>query len=180
MSTDEENTLEIILDDGEQDLVEFLCKGRFDRARERKAEWRKMGKEPDKYTHDRVGLLAELSFAKFTDVYPSQVLSPKINTKISGRDMGDTIYKGLRFDVKATIHENGVLWIDKINENIDYYVFFVVTNHPDKAVCKLKGVIKASVLHSIEPRNRRQFKFPCIFVEQQELTPWGKFEEERT
>ena len=177
MSADEKDTLSVILEDGEQDLVEFLCKGRFDRARERKAEWRKMGKESDdKYSHDRIGLFAELAFAKQTDVYPSQVLSPKINTKVSGRDMGDTVYKGLRFDVKATIHDNGVLWIDKINQNIDYYVFFVVTNQTDRVVCKLRGLIKATVLHSKGARHRKQFKFPCIYAEQEELTPWWVFE----
>ena len=174
MSADRQNPL-IILEDGEKDLVSFLAKGRFDRARNRNATYRKMGDSNDKYSHDRIGLFAELAFAKKTDVYPSQILSPKCNSKTFGSDLGDTVFKGKRFDVKATVHNNGVLWIDKVNENIDYYAFFVVREN-EKVECELVGVIEAGVLHSKKPSHRKQFKFPCIWAEQGELTDWSEFD----
>lgn len=173
MQSNRKSTL-IMLDDGERELVTFLSEGRYDRARKRNAPLRKMGSTDDKYSHDRIGMYAELAFAKATDVYPSQVLSPKINTKVSGRDLGDTVYKGLNFDVKATVHENGVLWIDQINENIDYYAFFIVRDK-ETVECELAGVISADVLHNKKPTHRKQFKFPCIWADQTELTAWGDF-----
>tara|TARA_B100000902_G_scaffold391133_1_gene441293 strand:- start:523 stop:1062 length:540 start_codon:yes stop_codon:yes gene_type:complete len=170
----EQQTDIIELAEWEADLCKWLSQGRFDRARERNADRREMGKNPDKYNPDRIGLYAELAFAKKTDVYPSQVLSPKIYTKISGQDMGDQVYQGLNFDVKATVHEKGRLWIDQINKNIDYYVFMVVSE--DNPVrCRLAGVIEASVLHAKDKSHPPQFKFPCIVAEQSELTPWEEF-----
>jgi len=176
MSARTQDPVVVKLEDHEADLCRWLSRGRFDRARKRKAELRTMGVsgDNDKYSPDRIGLYAELAFAKVTDAYPSQVFSPKCNTKISGKDLGDQVYRGKNFDVKATVHEKGLLWIDRVNENVDFYAFMIVSEE-DPITCRLAGVISASVLHSKKPTHPPQFKFPCIVAEQEELTPWGEF-----
>ena len=163
------------LNSGEKDMVEFLSKGRFDRARARNAHFRKMGTGRDNYFADRIGMYAELAFAKMTNNYPEQVLSPICNTKESGNDLGDVIFDDKKFDVKSTHHEHGVLWIDKVNKSVDYYVFYVVKELDDTVQADCKGVILAEDLHSKPMVHRKQFKFPCMFADQNELIPWIDF-----
>ena len=69
-----------------------------------------------------------------------------------------------------------MLWINKINNNIDLYAFFVITENEDTITCELKGVITGKKLHA-KPRRQRQpqFKFPCIYAEQDELISWEEF-----
>ena len=66
----------IVLEDGEKAIVDYLSKGRYDRARSRNAETLPLNNTNDKYFSDRTGLFAELALAKLTNVYPSQVFSP--------------------------------------------------------------------------------------------------------
>ena len=166
----------IVLKDGEKAIVDYLSKGRYDRARSRHAETLPLNNTNDKYFSDKTGLFAELALAKLTNVYPSQVFSPVCKTKDSGSDVGDIQYQGWSIDVKATIHNNGVLWINKINNNIDLYALFVVTEKEETVTCELKGVILGKKLHAKPKRSRKpQFKFPCIYAEQNELISWEKF-----
>lgn len=166
----------IVLKDGEKAIVNYLSKGRYDRARSRNAKTLPLNNTNNKYFSDRIGLFAELALAKLTNVYPSQVFSPVCKTKDSGSDVGDIQYKGWSIDVKSTIHNNGVLWINKVNNNIDLYAFFVITENEDTITCELKGVITGKKLHA-KPRRQRQpqFKFPCIYAEQDELISWEEF-----
>ena len=165
--------MEILLDDGEKALVDYLSQGRYDRARQKNAKTYDLNKTNNRYFMDRVGLFAELALAKITNTYPNQVISPVCKTKDSGDDVGDIKYNNLNIDVKATIHNDGVLWIDKINNNIDVYAFFVVKEEESVVRCTLKGIIKGKELHSKPRRHRRQFKFPCIYAEQNELSNWN-------
>ena len=171
----------IVLKDGEKAIVNYLSKGRYDRARSRNAKTLPLNNTNNKYFSDRIGLFAELALAKLTNVYPSQVFSPVCKTKDSGDDVGDIQYKGWSIDVKSTIHNNGVLWINKINNNIDLYAFFVVKENEDTVNCELKGVITGKNLHAKPKRTRQpQFKYPCIYVEQEELISWEDFKKEWT
>ena len=165
----------ITLEEGEALTALFLGTERYSRARSKGIPKRSMGSNDmwkDPLAHDKVGLYAELALNKYLNTYPIQSLSLQLKTKRSGKDMGDVHYEGINIDVKATIHDHGVLWIDKDNPNIDYYCFFVVKEAENKNIqCDLKGFIKATTLHEKQPIHRKQFRFPCKVAEQNELIP---------
>ena len=162
----------VALTKGELGVAKHLSEGRFNRARGRNAYYRKLGEKND-YHNDFIGICAELAFCKLTRAYPDQVFREEVASKRQGKDLGDTNYKGLNIDVKSTIHKNGVIWIDQINENVDYYAFVIVDE--DDWNCEIVGVIHADDLHNKEPRYRKNFKFPCKWAEQEELTSWEDF-----
>ena len=76
--------MEILLDDGEKSLVDYLSKGRYDRARKKNAKTYDLNKTNNRYFMDRIGLFAELALAKITNTYPNQVISPVCKTKLIG------------------------------------------------------------------------------------------------
>ena len=178
MSADRGNPL-IQIHKGEMGIALHLSKGRFDRARKRNASYRKLGEE-DNYHNDFIGLCAEMAWCKHTGVYPDQVFSEKVTPKSRGQDLGDADYKGLRIDVKSTVHKDGVIWIDQPNTNVDYYALVLVSlpteykknELPSEVTCEIAGIISADNLHSKETRYRKNFKFPCRWAEQQELLSW--------
>ena len=171
MSANRRSTL-VSLTTGELSVAKHLSEGRFDRARGRSKYYRKLG-EKDNYHNDFIGVCAELAICKLTGVYPDQVFREEVAQKSKGQDMGDTNYKGLNIDVKSTIHKNGVIWIDQIKDNVDYYALVIVSE--DDWECEVAGVIHADDLHNKEPRYRKNFKFPCKWAEQEELTSWEDF-----
>mgnify|MGYP003124014442 CR=1 FL=1 len=175
MSANRQNPL-IEIHKGEISVALHLSKGRFDRARKRNAVYRKLGEE-DHYHNDFIGLCAEMAWCKHTGVYPDQVFSEEVTPKSKGQDLGDADYKGLRIDVKSTVHREGVIWIDQPNKNVDYYALVLVylPENDEDVICEIAGIISADNLHSKEPRYRKNFKFPCRWAEQEELLTWDEF-----
>ena len=51
-----------------------------------------------------------------------------------------------------------------------------MTENKETVICELRGVITGKELHAKPKRPRQpQFKFPCIYAEQDELISWEEF-----
>ena len=152
-----------------------LAQGRFDRARSRGSTLNQIGDKFSKYQDDIHGMLSEWAVCKVTNRFPSQVISPVIKLKKKGEDLGDVVYKGFNLDIKSTHHNTGELWTDIRNENVDAYVFVVVSYEENNvAICNIKGVMMADELHNrpLTHGSRKQFRKPAHCATIEELTSW--------
>ena len=164
----------------EVDFCKRLAKGRFDRARNRGSELSQIGNKTSKYQDDIHGMLSEWAVCRLTNTFPSQGISPVIKFKKKGEDQGDIEWKDYKFDVKSTHHKTGELWTDVINNNIDAYIFVVVSYDGDEATCDVKGVMMAEDLHSRPTTHgsKRLLRKPAHCATIEELTPWDQWKEQ--
>ena len=116
--------IEIIFNENEQKIVEYIAKTRHSSARENGFDDKQIGKQ-DKFDIDQDGFGGELAFCKWENIYPSFVTGKT--------DKADCIASdGTRVDIKTTRYKTGCLLatIDKKVEDVD--VYFLVVKISDK------------------------------------------------
>lgn len=87
---------------------------------------------------DQDGILAELTFAQWQNVWPDIGLSPRSGS-------ADAIVKGQRIDVKSTRKPEGRLLATlKVNPDVDIYVLAIVSND---AVAFPGFALKSDLIH---------------------------------
>jgi len=120
--------MRILIEPDELAVCETLGRLRSLIARSARVKDAKMGSQ-DGAKADVMGLKAEYAFAKAFNVFPDLGLKPRSGSP-------DGILNGLRYDIKSTHHEEGMLLATlKGNPDVDVYVLAIVKN----SVVYLKG-----------------------------------------
>jgi len=118
----------IILSSGEVALAASLAAIRQGVNREAGIRNQKAGQQ-DAITTELVGVLGELAFCKWANIYPD------LTTHLR-RGSFDAVYRGWNVDVKSTRNPHGDLWVDARKDKMpDLYVLV----HVEYAACTLLG-----------------------------------------
>jgi hypothetical protein len=112
----------IELNETERRLASYLARERYANNRSSNVKDVKHGPQSAEVT-DLQGVGAEIAFAKMVNAFPDT----SIHVRSAGEDKGDVSANGKKIDVKATVHENGMLiaQLSKKPGAVDFFALMV-------------------------------------------------------
>ena len=116
------NPITVTLNPDEITVCQLIGRMRSLIARSANVKDAKIGKQ-DGNEADVLGLMAEYAFAKHFNLFPDLGLTPRSGS-------ADGVYKGWRYDIKATTYENGrLLCTTKENLDVDMYILGIIKDN---------------------------------------------------
>jgi hypothetical protein len=120
-------------------------------------------KKQGKFAIELQGLMGELAFAKWANLYPNLDVKPQSQTT-------DVVYKGWKCDIKATKHPKGrlIIPLNKTKESSDVYILGIISELSVDFVgyCLAEEVMQDANIKDLG-------KGPCYCLDKDQLTKFG-------